>query len=405
MLEESVVVHGDDVVLEAVGRQGGAAGVLGAELLGGEVQIEIDAADPNELCTVRVWHDGAVSPAAASVLDTLFGARSMAIQTHLANDRPVRLPGSESRRMTSFRGGVPYELQSFVAAADGLTRVGVPDEVRAMLDLVRHVYALQSNLPSALEAAVDPFLLSLALAGASEDSYRLLRVVLDDAVRIGVLTRPELDGLLRGQQRDVLEFEQLTSANAISLANLSVERLLSTSDVSLTADLYGAKAGDRCAVYVHESSLFGDAVRWSWAGENNLEVRVAEPGAGTLWVRVWLDGVTPVAAVPLQADRGWGRALLLIPPQAHEITLDVASSLDQRLLGRPAVALERAYSFGRQAARTERCVGEMEADTMWRACSQAHEVAGDYQRSKMAAGRPGLRRAVSPATAADHLLL
>jgi hypothetical protein len=307
--------------------------------------------------------------------------------------------------MTSFRGGVPYELQSFVAAADGLTRVGVPDEVRAMLDLVRHVYALQSNLPSALEAAVDPFLLSLALAGASEDSYRLLRVVLDDAVRIGVLTRPELDGLLRGQQRDVLEFEQLTSANAISLANLSVERLLSTSDVSLTADLYGAKAGDRCAVYVHESSLFGDAVRWSWAGENNLEVRVAEPGAGTLWVRVWLDGVTPVAAVPLQADRGWGRALLLIPPQAHEITLDVASSLDQRLLGRPAVALERAYSFGRQAARTERCVGEMEADTMWRACSQAHEVAGDYQRSKMAAGRPGLRRAVSPATAADHLLL
>jgi hypothetical protein len=160
------------------------------------------------------------------------------------------------------------------------------------------------------------------------------------------------------------------------------------------------------AVQVHESSLFCNDVRWRWAGENNLEVRLTNPGAtGPLWVRAWADGTTPVAAVPMSDERGLKQALLLVPPQAARLVIDVASSVDQRLFGSSTVALERAYDLGRRAARIERRAGELEADPLWRACAQAHDVAGDVQRSKMAIGRRGMRRAISPVTASDHLLL
>jgi hypothetical protein len=402
VLEESVVVLGDDVLLEAVGRQGGAAGVLGADLLDGELQLEIDAADPNELCTVRVWHDGAVSPAASAVLDTLFGARAELITQQLMSGRPVRLMGSESRRMTSFRGGVPYELQSFVGAADGLSRVGVPEEVRAMLDLVRHVSALQSRLPSTLNSGSDQFLLSLALSGASDESYRLLSGVLNDAVELGVLTRAAFEELQREGRREVLPVEQLHSLRDMVLPDLSVRLTtnLSSVDALVSIEPIGV------AVQVHESSLFCNDVRWRWVGENNLEVRLTNPGAtGPLWVRAWADGTTPVAAVPMNDERGLKQALLLVPPQAARLVIDVASSVDQRLFGSSTVALERAYDLGRRAARIERRAGELEADPLWRACAQAHDVAGDVQRSKMAIGRRGMRRAISPVTASDHLLL
>ena len=406
MLEESVVVHGDDVLLEAVGRQGGAAGVLGADLLGGELQIEIDAADPNELCTVRVWHDGAISPAASTVLDTLFGSRAALIEQQLMNGRPVRLPGSESRRMTSFRGGVPYELQSFVGAADGLSRVGVPEEVRAMLDLVRHVSALQSRLPSILNGGSDLFLLSLALSGASEDSYRLLSGVLNDAVDLGVLTRAALDEIQRGRRHEVLEAEQFHALRDMVLPDLSVRLATNLSTNLRSIDALVSAEPSGVAVRVHEASLFYNDVRWRWVGEHNLEVRLTNPNiAGQLWARAWADGTTPVAAVPMRDERGLKQALLLVPPHADRLVIDVASSVDQRLFRSPTVALERAYDLGRRAARIERRTGELEADPLWRACAQAHDVVGDVQRSKMAVGRRGMRRAISPATAADHLML
>lgn len=398
MLEESVVVHGDDAMLEAVGRQGGPAGVLGAELLGGEIQIEIDAADPNELCAVRVWHDGVVSPGASNVLGTLFGARAALIEEQLSNGRPVRIPGVESRRMTSFRGGVPYELQSFVGAADGLDRFGVPVEVRAALDLVRHVNALQSGLPTVLGEGADLFQVGLALAGATEVSFQMLSRVLSESVKLGVFTRAQVEDVLRGRRHARSEPNLALSFNAVRTSHsvLNVEEVL----VAPSASARGEH------VLVHEGSMHRDAVSWYWEDEDNLAVVVPSSGdSGPLWVRAWIDGRTPVAAVPMRNEGISMRALLLVPHSVGAITIDVAVSHSQRLLPGAAAELERAYASGRRAARTERCVGELEADPLWRVCAEAHEAAGDLQRSKMAMGRQNMRRAITIATVADHLLL
>jgi hypothetical protein len=300
--------------------------------------------------------------------------------------------------MTSFRGGVPYELQAFVAAADSLNRMGVPAEVRATLDLVRHVCALQSGLPTTLPGGVDLLGVALTLAGTTEDGFNVLRNTLNDAVALGVLTITEREELLRGRGRVLAEPQLSYSLDAMTLPNLRLAQVRST--------VLAGPPVERRAVLVHEASLHHEQVRWRWQDENNLEVLIAGAVTGDqLWVRAWLDGTTPLAAVPMTEEQGVRRALLLVPTQAGAVTVDVAASLDQRLFERQTAALERAYEAGRKAARIERCEGELAAGPLWKICAENHEIAGDFQRSKMATGRPFMRRAISVATVADHLLM
>ena len=407
MLEGEFVAYGDDVLVEAVARQGGPAGVCRGSLLNGAVDVEVDAADPSQIVCVRAWVDGDLSDAQVETLELLLGSDSSAVIAAVGEESPRRFGSSRNRRNASLvRGEVPYDLTAMVVAADSLSRAETPQGARSVLRLEAYVRGARLGLPVSVEP-VDEQELALAVMGVPAAGRGQIAEILQGARDYGFLSDSAaailLDTLYKFEDSVVssvfLEQDALLSRQLPHLSPL-------LSSVSLSESLlFPAVRAPKLEVASH--SAFKGAVTCSFLDRHNVSVRVRGAGVGTpegWWVRArrTTDSVV-VAVVPLQAH-GDDLVGVMLVPAGEELVVDVADSPTQRAFSSAAVMTEDAYQFGRQAARLERLGEDARADEQWRRCASAHGAAGDSQREKMALSRGYMRRGTNEPVLADYLL-
>lgn len=407
LIEGEFVAYGDDVLVEAVARQGGPAGVLRSSLLNGAVDVEVDAADTSQIVCVRAWLDGDLSDAQIETLETLLGSDSSAVIAAVGEETPRRFGSSRSRRNTSLvRGEVPYDFTSMVVAADSLSRAETPQGVRSLLRLEAYVRAARLGLPIGIEP-VDEHELSLAIMGVPAAGRGNVAELLPDARAHGLLSDSAaaiiLDTLYKSEdsavsysyaEQDVLLSRELTHLSPLlsSVTHPEYLKLPAIQTPKLSVASYSA---------------FRNAVTCSFVDRSNVSVRVRGAGVETpegWWLRARRvsDGVV-VAVVPLQEQGGDLLGVMLVPA-GEDLVVDVADSPTQREFTSAALLTEDAYSLGRQAARFERLGDQVRADTKWQSCARAHGAAGDSQREKMALGRGYMRRGTSEPVLTDYLL-
>lgn len=406
MLDGEFVAYGDDVLVEAVARQGGPAGVCRGSLLGGALDVEVDAADPSQIVCVRAWLDGSLSDAQVGALELLLGHNAEAVVRAVGQETPRRF-GSRSRQNTSLNSGdVPIDLTAMVLAADSLTRAETPQGARSVLRLEAYVKARRLGLVIDIEP-VDDQELALAVVGVPVGGRGYVAALLHDAREFGILPDATaallLDTLYKFEDSVVspmyLEQDALFSRQPTHLSSAPAELRLASSSLDLTLQV--------ARLSVAPYSAFKTAVSCSFVDRHNVVVRVRGAGVETpsgWWVRARrvTDSVV-VSVVPLQADGNDLTGFMLVPA-GEDLLVDVADSPTQRAFSSAAVMTEDAYRLGRLAARFERLGDDARADVEWRSCARAHGAAGDDQREKMALGRGYMRRGTNEPVLADHLL-
>lgn len=397
-------VISDEATFEVVGRQGGPAGVLGVSTEAG-VEIEIDGADVSQLSAVRVWHDGALSPAQLDVLQELFGDITPSIVQAFNLQRPIRVGASRSRLNSLRDDEVSPELTAFVLASDALMRPETPSAVRPLLTLHALVSKALGRLPATDGLTLDLAELEMAVMGVPHRARRQLNELLFQASSLGILEAPfatELANLTFSLQPELSDMA-FSVDHAISDSFELEPRLLLSSS---TLNSISLNAVVRPQLSVDPSGVFASSTSVRWAEACNLVVAVARPYDPTAqwWARVRRDSDGCIIAAAPLTEHGMGLQAQLLTAESDHLVIDVVGAISERVLNPNVGALARAYEAGRAAARLERLGEESAADLAWRECARLHGLAGDFQRQKMALAREFERRFNVRDSIVDHLL-
>lgn len=385
------VVHADPHLLEVVARGSGPAGAIGVELFGGEISLDLDGADVNQLVAVRFPLAGGVSSVQRSFIEAFFGEAAEDVVNAVRGRRSSRV-GMRRRGTTSLDAVEVDPLVSLlVVGADTLNRVVSAPAVEALLALEVLVAAKETGIPLelAFRTHCEQALLRLprtfpvhGLDGSYQES-------LSRAVSAGVLSGPP--------EAPVRKTPELLRKASIPIGS-----------VTSYARFGATPEGDPGAPFVTSAprvtldplSLLRDDVTWYWAGTSTLHV-TAPAGAGdeVLWVRLRGADGTVLAASPLLGHGAPRREAHLLAAPREGLILDIVPELAARVLDDRVAAIARAVECGQRAGRLER-LGEFDdAALAWEECAAWHRIVGDSPREKLA-----MVRAASPSSGEPTLL-
>jgi hypothetical protein len=429
---QALVARLDDDLgaLVVTGRSAGPAGAASVVL--GEIEVDLDAADPGELVdlTVPLPPSGEVGTSAAHLLEALLGADRAGTIVRLAargGAGTIRLAGPPSRGRygTQPVGGVVAPLQRLALASAHLGRRHLSpfDHGVALLTMAvesAHLGLVSTARQQAADGAV------LVLDGLPPDADRLapaageaLVQLFDDVGRLGLL--PDTAAGPLGRLADRFRPGHEARAGGGALYSRTADQLpAAMMEVDFLAMPARARAPKVAAAMAPATSLRarltvgaeslagGPTPTARWLDDGNIVVELPPWGGDSsgLWARAFRPGTdTLVAAAPVQVT-GTTRAVLLVPPH---LALDVDVVTDPRA-PRPSRALAASmvgFAHGWVAALNERLHVPNRAADEWRACSAAHAEAGDGTRSAAARARAAARRydrsPATPAIASDHL--
>lgn len=385
------VVHADPHLVEVVARGAGPAGAIGVELFNGEVSLDLDGADVNQLVAVRFPLEGSLSPVQRSFIEAFFG--------EAAGDVLNAVPGRRSMRGGARRRGVASNdfvevdrrLTRLVVGVDTLNRSVSSPAVEALLALEVLAASKETGVP--LGPAFRTY-----CAQALEHLPRTFPVPgLEDAYR-EILSRAVVAGVLNGPPKTVVQQDpEVLRASSIPLGAFAS---YSRSVAAPAGPGEASSTGVLTRITSDPLSLLRDDVAWFWVGAATLHV-TAPAGVGdeVLWVRLRSADGTILAASPLLGQVPTRReARLLVVPRGG-LVLDIVPEISARVLDDRVAAIARAAECGQRAGRLER-LGELDdAAIAWEECAAWHRIVGDSPREKLA-----MLRSTTPTDAAPTLL-
>lgn len=386
------VVHADGHLIEVVARGAGPAGAIGVELFNGEVSLDLDGADVNQLVAARFPLAGGVSSVQRAFIEAFFGDAAEDV-LNAASGRQAGSRVGARRRALSSNDVVEVDprISLLVVSADTLNRVVSTPVVEALLALEVLTAAKETGIPleRAFRTHCEQALLRLprtfpvhGLDGSYQES-------LSRAVSAGVLSGPP--------EAPVRKTPELLRKASIPIGS-----------VASYARFGATPEGDPGAPFVTRAprvtldplSLLRDDVTWFWNGTSTLRVTVpAGVGDEVLWVRLRSADGTILAASPLRNHDTTRREAHLLAVPREGLVLDIVPEVAARVLNAQVAAIARAVECGQRAGRLER-LGELgDAAIAWEECAAWHRVGGDSPREKLA-----MVRSTSPTAAAPTLL-
>lgn len=372
------VVHVDDDLVEVVARGSGPAGAIGIELSGGEISIDVDGADINQLVAVRFPVNGVLSAEQRLFIDTFFGDAAADVLN--AGRQPRRVGVRRRNAFSNDTTEVDPKLSLLLVGADALRRSIAAPPVEALLALEVLVAAAACDLtlePDLLEHCrrmLEHLPRKFPVSGLDRDWQETL----SQAVTLGVLDAPPDPVTPRGAAG--------TTVVPLLPARHVLAPFESTSYSRAAAPTTsGRTPAPDAPVTLDPLSIARDGVSWYWAGKTTL--RVTMPTTGTdepLWARVrGLDGTILGASPLLEQETTRREAHILVTPR-EDLILDVVPEVRSRVTNDRVAALSRAAACGQRGARLERLGDLDEAALAWEECAAWHRIVGDAPREKLA---------------------
>jgi hypothetical protein len=383
------VVHADKHLLEVVARGAGPAGAIGVELFGGEVSLDLDGADVNQLVAVRFPLTGGVSSVQRSFIKAFFGDAGDDVLTAISTPGAARVGARRRAAFSTDTVEVDPTLSLLVVGADTLNRIVSAPAIEALLAL--EVLTASSECGLVIDQAFRThceamlvFLPRVFPVPGLDPSYQ---ASLSRAVSAGVLP-----GLPAAKAESPLTPAIQTSLSPIG-EFAAYARTVTTPGEALSVPV-------ATRVTLDPLSLLLDDVTWLWVGESTLRVIAPPtPANEVLWVRVRSRDGTVLSASPLLGRDSLRREANLLVVPREDLILDVVASVTARVLGDRVVAIARAVESGQRAGRLERLGALDDAAIAWEECAAWHRVVGDSPREKLA-----MVRASSPSSSSPSLL-